>query len=254
MEGVRHSVGPSTQERVKNGSEVRGRGASCHSQQAQQQQQQQQLCAVSVPFNSQCEHHMLPFYGTANVVFLSPSASSAQAADSVGEASEADASERSLQGNGVSVHAPVSASGSAGQVGPLHSTHDAIVDVRSADRGAGVSESCGGAGVSGARTCQSASVREQRVIESIVGVYTQRLQVQERITHQVADAVAAELGASAVVVMVDAAHMCMMARGVENHAGRTTTVACRGSAVSDSVLCHQALLACKQQQSRQSRR
>lgn len=79
---------------------------------------------------------------------------------------------------------------------------------------------------------------EASELEAVVAMYSQRLQVQERITHQVADAVtyllsrrAAASGPAAqgdVLVLVDAAHMCMVARGVESHAGSTTSLAVRG--------------------------
>jgi len=56
-----------------------------------------------------------------------------------------------------------------------------------------------------------------------------RLQVQERLTAQLADAVAAATAASGVLVVADAAHMCMVSRGVEKHASSTVTLAARGS-------------------------
>lgn len=59
-------------------------------------------------------------------------------------------------------------------------------------------------------------------------MYAQRLQIQERLTHQVAQAIAAVSSASGVMVVCSAAHMCMVARGVENHASMTTTVASLG--------------------------
>lgn len=68
----------------------------------------------------------------------------------------------------------------------------------------------------------------QAEVEQVVSTFTQRLQVQERITQQVADAVAAMTGAPSVLVAVRAAHMCMVARGVENHAGSTLTRAASG--------------------------
>lgn len=55
---------------------------------------------------------------------------------------------------------------------------------------------------------------------------------------------AAQLGAAAVVVVVDATHMCMVARGVENHAGRTATLAARGAAAADAALRRRGVLAC----------
>lgn len=57
----------------------------------------------------------------------------------------------------------------------------------------------------------------------LVQCYTKRLQVQERITQQVAAAVQRLLRPAGVMVVVQAVHMCMVARGVENHAGSTST-------------------------------
>lgn len=71
-------------------------------------------------------------------------------------------------------------------------------------------------------------------------------QVQERLSHQVADAAAAVLGAAAVLVVVDSAHMCMVARGVEKHASTTLTTAARGAWQADAgarVVAMEALLA-----------
>lgn len=119
---------------------------------------------ASVPFHSQCEHHMLPFYGHVHVALIAPEGDSAF-----------------------------------------------------------------NTAAAAAATCES--------IEAVVAMYTRRLQVQERITQQVADAVAQLHGVpdgdestarGGVLVVVDAAHMCMVARGVENHAGATTSVASRG--------------------------
>ncbi len=61
------------------------------------------------------------------------------------------------------------------------------------------------------------------------------VQVQERLSHQVADAVVAALGAAAVLVVVDSAHMCMVARGVEKHASTTLTTASRGLWAGDAL-------------------
>ena len=57
--------------------------------------------------------------------------------------------------------------------------------------------------------------------------------MQERLSHQVADAAAAALGAEAVLVVADSAHMCMVARGVEKHASTTLTTASRGAWADD---------------------
>jgi GTP cyclohydrolase I len=62
-----------------------------------------------------------------------------------------------------------------------------------------------------------------------VEAFSRRLQVQERLTAQVADAAAAALRAEAVLVVVESSHMCMVARGVEEHASATVTSAARGA-------------------------
>lgn len=65
---------------------------------------------------------------------------------------------------------------------------------------------------------------------------------QERLTHELASAVEALAGARGVLVVVEALHMCMVARGVEKHASSTTTVAARGSLVEDGAARSQLLL------------
>lgn len=59
----------------------------------------------------------------------------------------------------------------------------------------------------------------------IVDVFARQLQVQERLTRQVATAVSKALNARGVAVRVDASHMCMAMRGVER-VGSTTTTTC----------------------------
>lgn len=62
----------------------------------------------------------------------------------------------------------------------------------------------------------------------VVDLYARRPQVQERLTRQVADAVATRLHARGVLVVIDAEHQCMSARGVRKPGARTTTSAVRG--------------------------
>ena len=62
----------------------------------------------------------------------------------------------------------------------------------------------------------------------LVDLYARRPQVQERLTRQVADALQRRLGARGVLVVVDAEHQCMSARGVRKPGARTTTSAVRG--------------------------
>jgi GTP cyclohydrolase I len=100
-----------------------------------------------IRFNSLCEHHMLPFFGTAHVAYI-PS--------------------------------------STGQI-------------------TGLSK-----------------------LARLVDVFAKRLQVQERLTTQIADALVDELNASGALVVVDAEHLCMSMRGAHQPGSRTLTSAVRG--------------------------
>ncbi|KAB1503064.1 GTP cyclohydrolase I FolE [Corynebacterium sp. 320] len=55
-----------------------------------------------------------------------------------------------------------------------------------------------------------------------------RPQVQERLTTQVADALMTKLGASAVIVVIEAEHLCMAMRGIRKPGANTVTSAVRG--------------------------
>jgi GTP cyclohydrolase I len=67
----------------------------------------------------------------------------------------------------------------------------------------------------------------------IVEVFARRLQVQERLTEQIAGAVDEMLAPLGVGVLVEAYHLCMMMRGVEKQNSKTITSAVRGSFRSD---------------------
>jgi GTP cyclohydrolase I len=167
------------------------------------QQQQQGAGEVEqhhLPFISQCEHHMLPFYGTVHVALLTSPAQQHQ-------------EQQQQQQRQDTASTTSSRSSSAAN--------------------------CGDPGVlTAAGTAAAAAERELRAaqVAHIVSAYTQRLQVQERITQQVAEAVQRLLGAGDVMVVVRAAHMCMVARGVENHAGTTVTRVMTGKFASDALL------------------
>jgi GTP cyclohydrolase I len=68
----------------------------------------------------------------------------------------------------------------------------------------------------------------------IVDVYARRLQVQERLTEQVARALESALHPRGVGVVIEAQHLCMMMRGVEKQNSRTITSALRGSFRDDA--------------------
>ena len=67
----------------------------------------------------------------------------------------------------------------------------------------------------------------------VVDVFARRLQVQERMTDQIADALEAELHPRGVGVVLNAAHLCMMMRGVQKQGSSTITSALRGSFLDD---------------------
>src|SRR5919204_5502996 len=62
----------------------------------------------------------------------------------------------------------------------------------------------------------------------IVEVFARRLQVQERLTEQVAQAIQDVLNPKGVGVVIEAVHLCMMMRGVEKQNSKTITSALRG--------------------------
>ena len=62
----------------------------------------------------------------------------------------------------------------------------------------------------------------------IVEVFARRLQVQERLTEQIAQAIEDVLQPRGVGVVIEAVHLCMMMRGVEKQNSRTITSALRG--------------------------
>jgi len=68
----------------------------------------------------------------------------------------------------------------------------------------------------------------------IVDVFARRLQVQERLTDQVANAIMDVVAPRGVGVVLEASHLCMMMRGVEKQRSRTVTSALRGIFTSDS--------------------
>ena len=68
----------------------------------------------------------------------------------------------------------------------------------------------------------------------VVDVFAQRLQVQERLTEQVAKAIEEVLEPLGVGVVIEAFHMCMMMRGVQKQNSKTITSALRGVFRDDS--------------------
>ena len=70
-------------------------------------------------------------------------------------------------------------------------------------------------------------------IPRVVDAFARRLQVQERLTKQIADLMEETLDPAGVAVLIEASHMCMMMRGVEKQHSATTTSALRGVFTTD---------------------
>ena len=71
-------------------------------------------------------------------------------------------------------------------------------------------------------------------IPRIVDMFGRRLQVQERMTHQIAEAINEVLSPKGVAVVIEGTHMCMQMRGVQKQNSFTTTSAMIGQFRKDS--------------------
>lgn len=73
-------------------------------------------------------------------------------------------------------------------------------------------------------------------IARTVEVFAKRLELQEQLTAQIADAFMEHLEPQGVMVMVEAEHMCMTMRGIKKPGSKTVTVVTRGVFENDTVL------------------
>lgn len=81
--------------------------------------------------------------------------------------------------------------------------------------------------------CSVAYIPDKKVvglskIPRMIDVFARRLQIQERMTEQIADAIMETVKPKGVAVMTKARHMCMEMRGVEKYNSTTSTSALRG--------------------------
>lgn len=82
--------------------------------------------------------------------------------------------------------------------------------------------------------CHVAYIPKKRVvglskIPRLVNMYARRLQIQERLTRQIADAISKRLEPDGVGVIIEARHLCMVMRGVEKQHSQAVTSAMLGS-------------------------
>lgn len=71
-------------------------------------------------------------------------------------------------------------------------------------------------------------------IPRLVDMFSRRLQVQERLTREIAEALETALEPRGVAVVIEGQHLCMMARGVQKQAPKMTTNVMRGTFRNDS--------------------
>ena len=71
-------------------------------------------------------------------------------------------------------------------------------------------------------------------VPRIVDVFSRRLQIQERLTNQIAEVISEKLDPFGVGVVVEATHLCMLMRGVEKQNAFALTSAMLGSFRSDA--------------------
>lgn len=74
-----------------------------------------------------------------------------------------------------------------------------------------------------------------------VEVFARRLQIQEHMTAQIADALMDALAPKGVLVVLEAEHTCMTMRGVKKPGSKTVTISAKGVFVEDQTLCDRFL-------------
>ena len=75
-----------------------------------------------------------------------------------------------------------------------------------------------------------------------VEVFARRLQLQEQLTGQIADALMEHMQPEGAIVMIEAEHMCMTMRGVRKPGTKTLTYVCRGVFENNDELINRVLM------------
>jgi len=73
-------------------------------------------------------------------------------------------------------------------------------------------------------------------IARTVEVFARRLQIQEQMGDQIAEALMNDLGAKGAMVMLEAEHTCMTMRGIKKPGSKTVTIAAKGAFDTDVTL------------------
>lgn len=94
--------------------------------------------------------------------------------------------------------------------------------------------------------CHIAYIPQGRILglsklARVAEMYARRLQVQERLTRQIADCIEEYLRPRGVAVYIEATHLCMSMRGIRKTDARTTTITTRGIFAADHSLQQQFL-------------
>jgi GTP cyclohydrolase I len=94
--------------------------------------------------------------------------------------------------------------------------------------------------------CHIAYIPQGRILglsklARVAEMYARRLQVQERLTRQIADCIEEYLHPRGVAVYIEATHLCMSMRGIRKTDARTTTITTRGVFAEDRSLQEQFL-------------
>lgn len=73
-------------------------------------------------------------------------------------------------------------------------------------------------------------------LDRIIEVFARRLQIQERLTTEVANAVQQAINADGVIVMMECEHMCMTMKGVQQAGTKTVTLSTTGAFENDKIM------------------